>query len=145
MRAKQKGLSGTPGNRAGPSHQGLPGSGQPRGLPLSSRQGLATASKLAAPRPRCWQGRLSAARPGRARGSAGPAASPEGEAAGLRGRVSVQPGEGLLGSEGSRVRPQRGLRRRRGGSGRAPRGEGGRPGRLHLKDCISCLFCGVVG
>lgn len=62
----------------------------PWAFPLMSRQGLAMASN----HPRQGVGKVGSSQGAldaraRARGSAGPAASPKGEAAGLPGRVSV--------------------------------------------------------
>lgn len=147
LRARQRGLSAMPRNRAGPSGQGVPGQAGPVAFPIFCRDG---ASEL--PR-RCWQGRQCAGRPGRGRGRArlGGARCEPGRGWGWRrpacragfrlGGVRGRCGAGTRGWAGSSLR----LPRRRGGSPSAPRERGGRPGRLHLKDCISCLLCGVAG
>lgn len=105
------------------------------------------------PGPRSREGRLPAGSPRRARGSAGPAANPEGEAPGLRGRLWVKQGEGDAGGRQLAGRPaaqtagewRAGYARPDpGGLPDAPLGKGGSPGRLHLNDYISCLFCGVA-
>lgn len=71
LRTRQKGLLGMHEHRAGSGSRGSPGQAGPVGFPILCHD-------RALHRPRCWEGRLCAGRPGCARGSAEPAASPEG-------------------------------------------------------------------
>lgn len=147
LRMRQIGLLGMHEHRAGSGSRGSPGQASPAGFRILCHV-------RALHPPRCWEGRLCAGRPGCVRGSAEPAASPEGgcrgpgfrfsrlRAAGGVGGAQELAGRQLLRCRG-RLRPRH-VRATPGaprGVGRRGRG-GGRPcWPVHLRDCISCLFC----
>lgn len=144
MSAQYKGLS----RRVGTGRAkllGLSRSGQPLGLPpfcqprlRRSLAALASARELGG----------SALPWAPASHAAGPAASPECKAGSWRCRVSVQLGEEATPAAQAAdlwTAVRAGLLREATGAQRGRGRRGGRPGLLHLEDCISCLFCGAAG